>query len=173
KVYFQEAWTHGRWTPSAMDGPKTQLYLAQGKGLNLSYPGQMDTNIYFAGNNTTVDSEEGGLVSAMAIANYAFGVDYPLINLSLESLFAFSMYSLYADIMFPNMTPHQKFASLYQTLPDAVAKPKAVSLVSARMPAKAATRSAKRSTVKKKAVAKKAKPQATKTKAVKAKKRIR
>ena len=110
-------WTHGNWTPAAMGGAKSQLYLAQGKG-NISYEGQMDTNIYFAGNNTTVDSEEGALISAMAIADYAFGVNYPLARFSGDSLFAFAMYNIYHNVMFPKQSPSHAIASLYQTLPE-------------------------------------------------------
>jgi len=117
-VLFQEAWTHGRWVPSAMDGPKTNLYLAQGKGNSFSYPGQLDTNIYFAGNNTTFDSEEGALISAMAIADYAFGVNYPLAELSGDSLFAFLMYTIYHNVMFPKQNTAHAAASIYQLLPD-------------------------------------------------------
>lgn len=110
-------WTHGNWTPAAMGGAKSNLYLAQGKG-NISYDGQMDTNIYFAGNNTTVDSEEGALISAMTIADYAFGVNYPLAKFSAESLFAFGMYTLYHNVMFPKQSTSHAVASLYQVLPE-------------------------------------------------------
>jgi hypothetical protein len=116
-VLFQEPWTHGKWTPSFMSGPKAQLYLAQGLG-NISYTGQMNTNVYFAGNNTTADSEEGALDSAMAIANYAFGVEYPLIELSPESLFAYTMYTIYHNVMFPKQNTGHAIAALYQTLPE-------------------------------------------------------
>jgi hypothetical protein len=116
KVLFQEPWTHGKWTPSFMTGPKAQLYLAQGLG-NIPYAGQMDTNVYFAGNNTTADSEEGALDSAMAMANYAFGVEYPLAALNGDSLFAFFMYNVYHNVMFPKQNAGHAIASMYQTLP--------------------------------------------------------
>ncbi|HNS61358.1 MAG TPA: hypothetical protein PKK96_10185, partial [Anaerolineales bacterium] len=159
KVLFSEPWTHGRWTPSAMDGPKTKLYMAQGLG-NVSYPGQMNTNVYFAGNNTTVDSEDGALMSALAIANYAFGVNYPLTDKSLpETLFAFEMYSIYQKVMFPKQSggttnAAQEVRSLLTKLPSLIKQwtssastTKAASLVS--MPAK------KKAVAKKKKVAKK------------------
>lgn len=110
-------WTHGNWTPAAMGGAKSNLYRAQGKG-NISYDGQMDTNVYFAGNNTTVDSEEGALISALAIANYAFGVEYPFTQLSARSLFAFTMYTIYHDVMFPKENTSHAIASLRQMLPE-------------------------------------------------------
>lgn len=116
RVLFQEPWTHGKWTPSFMTGPKAQLYLAQGLG-NIPYAGQMDTNVYFAGNNTTADSEEGALDSAMAMANYAFGVEYPLAALNGDSLFAFFMYNVYHNVMFPKQNAGHAIASMYQTLP--------------------------------------------------------
>lgn len=119
KVLYNQPWTHGRWTPSAMDGPKTNLYMAQGLG-NISYPGQLNTNVYFAGNNTTVDSEDGALMSAMAIANYAFGVKYPLAELSAESVFAFLMYNMYHDIMFPKQHAAHSVTALHQMLPEMV-----------------------------------------------------
>ncbi|HAV76186.1 MAG TPA: hypothetical protein DCX53_02420, partial [Anaerolineae bacterium] len=121
KVLYSQPWTHGRWTPSAMDGPKTNLYMAQGLG-NISYPGQLNTNVYFAGNNTTVDSEDGALMSAMAIANYAFGVNYPLAELSPESLFAFTMYNVYHNVMFPKQHAAHAITSLHQTLPQVLMK---------------------------------------------------
>ena len=116
KVFFQEQWTHGKWTPSFMGGPKADLHMAQGFG-NISYPGQINTNIYFAGNNTTADSEEGALDSAMALANYAFGVEYPLGKLSAESLFAYFMYTVYHNVMFPKQNAGHAMVSMYQMLP--------------------------------------------------------
>jgi hypothetical protein len=77
KVYFQEPWTHGKWTPAFMSGPKGQLHKAQGLG-SISYSHQLDTNVYFAGNNTVADSEEGALVSAISMAEYAFNVKNPI-----------------------------------------------------------------------------------------------
>lgn len=102
KVIKALPWTHGRWVPSAMGGPKTKLYMAQGLG-NIPYSGQMNTNVYFAGNNTTIDSEDGALMSALAIANYAFGVEYPFHNASFfENMFAFTMFNIFhRDVMFP------------------------------------------------------------------------
>jgi hypothetical protein len=115
-ILFQEPWTHGKWTPSFMTGPKALLYLAQGRG-NISYSGQMNTNVYFAGNNATADSEEGALDSALAIANYAFGVEYPLIELNGDSLFAYFMYTVYHDVMFPKLNAGHALVSMFNMLP--------------------------------------------------------
>jgi hypothetical protein len=97
EIVFRQEWRHGMWIPSFMGGPKRQLHLAQGRGW-FSVPGQPDSNVYFAGNNTTYDSEEGALISAMAIANYAFGVRYPLGVHSLAILF----YLYFYRVMFPD-----------------------------------------------------------------------
>ena len=56
-----------------MPGAKKALHLAQGRGASMSYPGQLDTGIYFAGNNTTADSPEHAVIPGEVIANYAFG----------------------------------------------------------------------------------------------------
>jgi hypothetical protein len=103
KVYFQEPWTHGKWTPAFMSGPKGQLHHAQGLG-SVAYPGQMDTNVYFAGNNTVADSEEGALVSAIAMAEYAFNVKNPLVSFNPVAWFIFHTYR---NVMFPGYTINQ------------------------------------------------------------------
>ncbi|WKZ49408.1 MAG: NAD(P)-binding protein [Anaerolineales bacterium] len=168
KVLFSEPWTHGRWTPSAMDGPKTKLYMAQGLG-NISYPGQMNTNVYFAGNNTTVDSEDGALMSALAVANYAFGVNYPLTDKSiLESLFAYEMYSIYHNVMFPKQSGEtsnaaQAVKSLLVKLPALIRKWTSSSAASIKSAVLVSAPAKKKSPAKKKAAGKKSK----KAKAVK------
>jgi len=95
KVIYSTPWTHGKWNPAFMGGAKGQLHIAQGLG-NISYPGQMNTNVYFAGNNATADSEEGALDSALALAEYAFGVNYPF-----PSFLGYAMYYIYREVMFP------------------------------------------------------------------------
>lgn len=92
------SWRHGMWVPSFMDGPKRSLHRAQGLGA-IPYQGQMDTNVYFAGNNTTMDSEEGALVSAMVIAQYAFNVPYPLLPMPHAT--AIALFGLMYQVMFP------------------------------------------------------------------------
>lgn len=86
------------WAASFMGGPKKTLHMAQGLGL-FTYPGQVDTNVYFAGNNTTTDSEEGALDSAMAIASYAFGALYPIEGFDPLAWAMFLVF--YFEVMFP------------------------------------------------------------------------
>ena len=98
-VLFQEQWSHGMWLPTFMLPAKRALHMAQGFGVRgATYPGQLDTGIYFAGNNTTADSLEHAFISGAVIANYAFGAQYPLST----SLLAWGMYDLfYVEFMFP------------------------------------------------------------------------
>jgi hypothetical protein len=111
-VVFEEEWTHGMWLPTFMLQAKRDLHLAQGKGVNLGYPGQLDTNIYFAGNNTTADSLEHAFISGAVIANYAFGAKYPL----WEHLEAWGMYELfYKEFMFPAGGPAAHRARLWES----------------------------------------------------------
>ena len=100
KVYFQEPWTHGKWTPAFMSGPKGELHKAQGLG-SVSYPDQVDTNIYFAGNNTVADSEEGALVSAISMAEYAFNIKNPITGFNPLAWF---IHHTYRNVMFPGYT---------------------------------------------------------------------
>lgn len=100
KVHFQEPWTHGKWTPAFMSGPKSELHKAQGLG-SVSYPNQFDTNIYFAGNNTVADSEEGALVSAISMAEYAFNVMNPITS---KNPLAWFIHHTYRNVMFPGYT---------------------------------------------------------------------
>jgi len=69
-------WVHGMWMPTFMVEQKLAFHVAQGVSpFQPPRPGQQDTGIYFAGNNLTMDSEEGALMSALCLAKYAFGVD--------------------------------------------------------------------------------------------------
>jgi len=114
KVIFEEVWSHGMWLPSFMLSAKRNLHMAQGKGVSLSYPGQLDTGIYFAGNNLTADSLEHSFISGEIIANYAFGAPFPL---GLHA-YAFGMYTLFYDeFMFPKATAAGKLAQLGRALP--------------------------------------------------------
>lgn len=108
-VRYQESWTHGRWAASFLGGPKRALHDAQGFG-QFRYPRQVDTNVYFAGNNTTTDSEEGALDSAMAIANYAFGAAYPIEHAPPQALAMFLIF--YFDVMFPMVPAHERMAAI-------------------------------------------------------------
>ncbi|HEU5469667.1 MAG TPA: FAD-dependent oxidoreductase [Actinophytocola sp.] len=108
-VLFSQTWTHGMWAASFMGGPKSSLHLAQGLG-RFDYPGQRDTNVYFAGNNTTTDSEEGALDSAMAIANYAFGAKYPIPGAHPIAVAMFLIF--YLDVMFPDAPLQHRLAAV-------------------------------------------------------------
>jgi hypothetical protein len=113
-VVFEEVWTHGMWLPTFMLDAKKSLHMAQGKGVGLSYPGQVDTNVYFAGNNTTADSLEHAFISGAVIANYAFGAPYPLSG----HLEAWAMYELfYKEFMFPAHSPSARRSRLTESLP--------------------------------------------------------
>jgi hypothetical protein len=68
---------------------------------SVSYPGQADTNIYFAGNNTVADSEEGALVSAISMAEYAFHVKNPITGFNPLAWF---IHHTYRNVMFPGFT---------------------------------------------------------------------
>jgi len=104
-VLFEEVWQHGMWLPTFMLPAKQALHMAQGVGVSLTYPGQLDTGIYFAGNNTTADSLEHAFISGEVIANYAFGASYPFMGLTLRHLAARGMYDLFYDeFMFPKAT---------------------------------------------------------------------
>lgn len=90
KVLYKKEWRHGRWVASFFDRAKKELHRIQGLG-----------NIWFAGNNTTVDSEEGALVSAMALADHMFPEwVYPFEPASE----AFMFYEHFRGVMFPVQT---------------------------------------------------------------------
>ena len=157
-------WTHGKWTPAFMGGAKANLHLAQGLG-SIPYPGQMNTNVYFAGNNATADSEEGALDSAMIIAEYAFNVPYPLPSLSPMAWF---MYETFHNTMFPKPNAASSIARMIMTAPrqsGAIIAPAPVKTKAAKSsvakkakkPSKKA-RPAKKAPSKKVSLAKKAKP---------------
>jgi hypothetical protein len=117
-VLFEEVWQHGMWLPTFMLSAKRNLHLAQGKGVSLSYPGQLDAGIYFAGNNTTADSLEHAFISGEIIANYAFGARYPLAGLHPRNALAFAMYELfYREFMFPASSMSARLAHLVSGLP--------------------------------------------------------
>lgn len=103
-------WTHGMWLPSFMLPQKQQFHVAQSTSqFYPPYPYQNSTGIFFAGNNLTMDSEEGALVSAMALAKYAFGIDAPSlfqqawgVNTTLQVAFATAEYAYLYNLMFPS-----------------------------------------------------------------------
>jgi hypothetical protein len=102
-------WNHGMWLPSFMIEAKFGFHHAQSSSpYHDPYAYQQDTGIYFAGNNLTMDSEEGALISGMAIAKYAFGVDpisllTPPQGTPLETLIAAALEfgALYNLLLFP------------------------------------------------------------------------
>ena len=143
-----------------MGGAKSQLHIAQGFG-NINYPGQMNTNVYFAGNNATADSEEGALDAAMAVAEYAFGVKYPFSG--LESIF---MYDVYKNTMFPPQNASLAITTKLGMITDIKNALKKKLAPKAKKPVKKSA--AKKAPAKKKAVTSKA----TKTKKITAKKTV-
>jgi predicted NAD/FAD-binding protein len=103
-------WVHGMWLPSFMWNQKVMLRNAQGVSPYFApLPMQKDTHIYFAGNNLTMDSEEGALVSAMAVARYAFNVDPLAIvlggtwPLDSQAIVARVFYLAMFNLMFPGL----------------------------------------------------------------------
>ena len=61
KILHRKEWRHGRWMSSFFKEGKEQLHRIQGLG-----------RVWFAGNNTTFDAEEGALLSAIGIAEKLF-----------------------------------------------------------------------------------------------------
>jgi NAD(P)-binding Rossmann-like domain len=87
KIIWKREWLHGRWVASFFDQAKRQLHRIQGLG-----------HVWFAGNNTTVDSEEGALLSGMIVANKLCPeFVYPFEMTSEAYLF----YRYFANTMFP------------------------------------------------------------------------
>jgi hypothetical protein len=105
-------WVHGMWLPFFMHEQKKAFHTAQGVGAQQGpYRDQQDTGIYFAGNNLTMDSEEGALVSALAVAQYAFAFESPRLlappigKLSPAYALALLEYAYLYHLMFPSDTP--------------------------------------------------------------------
>jgi len=107
-------WVHGMWMPTFMVEQKLAFHTAQ--SISPYHParsGQLATGVYFAGNNLTMDSEEGALMSGLCIATYAFGVDakwtlfpppVPVKDLETWLLAVAELDVLYA-MMFPPALP--------------------------------------------------------------------
>jgi predicted NAD/FAD-binding protein len=94
---FRRTWRHGRWVASFFREAKRRLHRAQGVG-----------DLWFAGNNTTVDSEEGALLSAMIVANRMAGVRYPFERGSL----AWMMHGWFYEQMFPARSMRHRLGRL-------------------------------------------------------------
>jgi hypothetical protein len=98
KTIFRRTWRHGRWVASFFRQAKRELHRVQG----------LD-NLWFAGNNTTVDAEEGALLSAMIIAQHAAGYRYPFPRGSL----AWVLHGYFHEQMFPAASRGQAVRRLW------------------------------------------------------------
>jgi NAD(P)-binding Rossmann-like domain len=85
-VISSRTWRHSRWVATIFREAGQELHHAQGLG-----------QVFFAGNNTTVDSEEGALLSAMIVAKRIAGYEYPFPRAS----YAHAFYRQFATAMFP------------------------------------------------------------------------
>ena len=95
KTQFVRTWRHGRWVASFFREAKKALHRVQG----------LD-GIWFAGNNTTIDSEEGALLSAMIIASKISDFQYPFSRMSS----AWALYCFFHEMMFPSRSPLERVA---------------------------------------------------------------
>ena len=102
-------WIHGMWLPFFMSEQKKAFHMAQSSSVYAPpYPGQLATNIFFAGNNLTMDAEEGALASGLVLADYAFGIPYmnllmppPNVPLKTYELALAELMYMY-ELMFPS-----------------------------------------------------------------------
>lgn len=110
KSLWSSPWTHGMFLPTFYTEEKLRFHRAQGTSVHhKAHHHQADTGIYFAGNNLTMDAEEGALISGLAVAKYAFGIDpIPLItpasgrNATVDK--AEAMFDVFYDgLMFPGL----------------------------------------------------------------------
>jgi hypothetical protein len=85
-VIAHRTWRHSRWVATIFREAGQELHHVQGLG-----------NVFFAGNNTTVDSEEGALLSAMIVADRIAGYPYPFPKAS----YSYAFYRRFAKAMFP------------------------------------------------------------------------
>lgn len=84
---FRRTWRHGRWFASFYREAKRALPRIQGVG-----------NLWFGGNNTTFDSEEGALVSALAVATRISDFEYPFRRLTSAAL----LFAYFRETLFPS-----------------------------------------------------------------------
>jgi len=107
---WSSPWTHGMFLPTFYVEEKLRFHRAQSVSTHhKAHHHQADTGIFFAGNNLTMDAEEGALISGLAIAKYAFGIDpMPLITppegptKTVEE--AGAMFDVFFDaVMFPGL----------------------------------------------------------------------
>jgi hypothetical protein len=124
KTLWQSNWIHGMWLPSFMWAQKLVFHIAQSSSQHYpAYPSQKKTNIFFVGNNLTMDSEEGAIASALVLAKYAFGIpanDYVIGFFNFNAgqvLRATAFYHLFFNIMFPGLEgPASKLLSVVDLL---------------------------------------------------------
>lgn len=106
-VIYSQTWIHSKFAPSFASDAKKSPYQAQAPAATRSYAGQPPSGVYFAGNNTTYDSEDGALEAAMIIAKCAFDVEYPFWSMPPDDRHLISqalgifLYHTYTEVMFP------------------------------------------------------------------------
>jgi hypothetical protein len=95
------------WLPTFMMSQKEAFGTAQGVSPAwnnpLGPPGKRFSNLFFAGNNLTMDSEEGAFGSAMALAKYMFNIDSPKCIASgggLEEFMGEAEFWFFYELMF-------------------------------------------------------------------------
>ena len=108
-IKFHRNWVHGMWLPTFMVEQKLKFHQAQGISPHTpALHSQHGTGLFFAGNNLTMDSEEGALLSGFAVAKYLFGFD-PMLALLPDDLSkhdwemwfaAKGLYTLLYELMF-------------------------------------------------------------------------
>lgn len=94
KTLHRKEWRHGRWMSSFFKEGKEQLHRIQGLG-----------GVWFAGNNTTFDAEEGALLSAIGVAEKLFnGFESPFGRLfALRKPHGIPIHRYFVrNIMFPS-----------------------------------------------------------------------
>jgi hypothetical protein len=96
---FRRTWRHGRWFASFYREAKLALRRIQGVG-----------NVWFGGNNTTFDSEEGALVSALAVAAQISDFDYPFNRFSSAAL----LFAYFREALFPSKSTRERIARVLQ-----------------------------------------------------------
>ena len=106
-IVKQMSWTHGMWLPSFMMSQKEQFGTVQGVSPTNHNPivvsPRRRSNVFFAGNNLTMDSEEGAFGSAMALAKYMFDIDAPRCIAGaggFEQEFGVAEYLFFYELMF-------------------------------------------------------------------------
>jgi predicted NAD/FAD-binding protein len=97
RTLFRRTWRHGRWLAGFYRQAKRELHRVQG----------LD-GLWFAGGNTTVDSEEGALLSAMIVAAHAAGYRYPFERGS----WAWVVHGWFHEQMFPGASTGERLRRL-------------------------------------------------------------